>query len=135
MNHATSFVVAVLVDYAADAGGLDRLRVFQMPPDSSFAWLDQVSLVEGVAEATWRRMERDGVPLPPSAAFSFVARPFDDRESRLVICSDTALVINMLWPALGLLDDWVAAVTALAKRLRAFAAGLAPSGPTLPRLG
>jgi hypothetical protein len=63
---------------------------------------------------------REDIGLPDTRHFRFVARPFDDGEPRLVICNDAKVVGNVIWPARGSLDAWVAAMSALAETLRAF---------------
>lgn len=119
---------AVIAEYSVETATdvNDVLDVLQSPAETLY---ERASLIEGIAEATWRVLQARGVVLPASSSFWFAARPFDDGTSRLVICSATTLACTMIWPRRGSLQDWTAAVHSLATQLEVYAAASAPSGP------
>ena len=122
--------VAVLKNYAADHGydADDALRdttAFLRSPGTP---LEQATVVEDLARSTWQVLIQDGVPLPLATPYHyFLARPYDDGEARLVICTATHVVINDLWPLSGSLPDWFRAMTGLAEALQAYAQTLRPA--------
>lgn len=132
---AALLFTATLLWYAAETSHHNVLEDIQTPADDSFSLLDQANLVEVIAESVWGVVMQEDVGLPDTATVYFVARPFDDGEPRLVICNDTVVVANMIWPARGSLDEWIDAVTKLASTLRAFAAGLHPDPTPLAQPG
>ena len=85
-------------------------------PDSL---VSQASLLEDVAEATWRVLHREDPTLADSVTIYFLARPFDDGDARLVVIERDHVIFNDCWPLAGTLKDWKDAVTDLAACIRA----------------
>lgn len=122
--------VAVLKDYAVEhAYDVDyTLRDALVNLRGTGTPLEQATVVEDLARSTWHVLIQDGVSLPLATPYHyFLARPYDDGEARLVICTATQVVINDLWPLSGSLTDWFRTITGLAEALQAYAQTLRPA--------
>lgn len=126
MSKNLTVFVTVLKAYAADRGEResDTLHDTLVTLRSPGTPLEQATLVEDLARATWRVLVQDGVSLPIETPYYFLARPYDDGEARLVICTATQVILNDLWPTAGPLRDWYRAINNLAETLQDYATSL-----------
>lgn len=124
MSAHLRLAAAVLYQYSQESGDSphDLVTLLHVPGD---VW-EQMALVEGLAIATWRVMQKQGIPLPtllvPNAPYLF-SRPFDDGTAQLIIIdSHHTVIYNDRWPTCGRFSTWTTAINALATAIRTYSA-------------
>ena len=112
-----TFLMAVLHAYSAITEEPVRDAVAVMRVGGSP--LENATLVEAVAEATWEAVKAEGLPLARTAQIYFLARAFDGGEARLIVLERDHVIFNDVWRCQGSLRDWLTQCQDLAQAIRA----------------
>jgi len=93
----------------------DRLRELIAALQYPESPLERATTLEDVARATLAVFVVQQSPLSPAQRRVFetawcIARPFDNGEARLIICTSTRALYNAVLPTSGSLRDWASVV-------------------------
>lgn len=111
-----TFLMAVLHAYSALTGDSVREAVVVMRLGGSP--MENATLVESMAEATWEAVRAEGLPLARTAQIYFLARAFDGGEARLIVLERDRVIFNDIWQCQGSLRDWLTQCQNLAQAIR-----------------
>lgn len=100
--------------------------------------LERASLTETMAEAMWNSMRQEGVPLAHARRVYFIARAYDDDETRMIIIAPGVhgpqVVLNEIWNPGSSLRAWGETLGTFGDYLRTWGAAH-PAAEALYALG